>query len=485
MARCSQTLSGVLFNGLFFTGTRRSPRIGQDSLFCALIGEARSFRQSVVVSRTPRLRFLSSSATAFALSTNSGIVRNEDCDSDTGHLEYHRLLPCPPHNRPPRVEHLVVFEEGPVLEYICKALNLPSLYVTDLIDFGAVYYALVCPTPPPTATEEQIGIFKRVTEPSVLKKRSSIKGKTVREAQKTFRITKPDEFVEVGTYLRVHVHPKRFPRSYEIDWKSRVLAVTDTHVVLDKPAATSVGGTTDNIVESCANFASRALGLDSPLLTTHQIDNCTEGCVVLARSKDFCSYFHGLIREKKVNKVYLALAAAPVPIGVISHYMRPVNMAPRVVSEDFIERWHLCQLEVLECREVSWPSPEIEREYSIEDCGWPSKHKAYECKIKLLTGKTHQIRAQLAAIGSPIVGDSMYMPAAIREGDDPKVNPFGKNGGAATDSQNDSAAVLEWIGLHGKEPTAAIGLQAFQISWDDDTCHYTSGAPWWRSDDKR
>lgn len=82
----------------------------------------------------------------------------------------------------------------------------------DLIQFGAVYYSLVCPKPPPTASPEQIKVYEEVTDPSVLRKRASIKGKTVREAQKTFRITRPDEIVEAGTYLRVHVHPKRFPR---------------------------------------------------------------------------------------------------------------------------------------------------------------------------------------------------------------------------------------------------------------------------------
>uniref|UniRef100_A0A2P2KV74 RNA pseudouridine synthase 6ic n=1 Tax=Rhizophora mucronata TaxID=61149 RepID=A0A2P2KV74_RHIMU len=78
-----------------------------------------------------------------------------------------------------------------------------------LIHFGAVHYALVCPQPPPTATPEQIRKFKEVTAPSVLKKRVSIKGKTVREAQKTFRITDPNQFLEAGTYLHVHVHPDR------------------------------------------------------------------------------------------------------------------------------------------------------------------------------------------------------------------------------------------------------------------------------------
>lgn len=34
-----------------------------------------------------------------------------------------------------------------------------------------------------------------------------------------------------------------------------------------------------------------------------------------------------------MKKLYLALAAAPLPIGIITHYMRPVNIAPRIVSE--------------------------------------------------------------------------------------------------------------------------------------------------------
>lgn len=132
--------------------------------------------------------------------------------SFNGYPEYSRLLPCPSTNVPPRVEHLVVLEESPVCEYISKSLNLPPLYVADLIQFGAVYCALVCPDPPVTATPEQIQLYKQFTSPELLKRRHSIKGKTVREAQKTFRVTRIEEFFEVGTYLRVHVHPKRFPR---------------------------------------------------------------------------------------------------------------------------------------------------------------------------------------------------------------------------------------------------------------------------------
>jgi 23S rRNA-/tRNA-specific pseudouridylate synthase len=204
-------------------------------------------------------------------------------------------------------------------------------------------------------------------------------------------VTHTNQYAEAGTYLRVHVHPKRSPRCYEIDWKSRIVAVTDSYVILDKPAGTTVGGTTDNIEESCATFASRALDLPEPLKTTHQIDNCTEGCVVFARTKEYCSVFHTKIRNKEVKKLYRALAAAPLPIGIISHYMRPKNMAPRLVAEDSIQGWHLCQLEVLECKKIPWPDAATEKKHDIEDCGWTSKEFAYECTINLLTGKTHQV----------------------------------------------------------------------------------------------
>ncbi|XP_071720181.1 RNA pseudouridine synthase 6, chloroplastic-like [Rutidosis leptorrhynchoides] len=426
--------------------------------------------------KSSRNRAFASNSTAVVTSSTPNPNHNSNRYS-----EYGRLLPCPAENLQPRIEHLIVKEGGPILDFITKSLDLPPLYVADLIHFGAVFYALVCPQPPLTATPEEIKLFKKFTDPSVLKNRPSIIGKTFREAQKTFRITRIDEFVEEGTYVRVHVRPKRFPRCYDIDWRSRIIAVTESYVVLNKPAGTSVGGTTDNIEETCVNFATRALELATPLKTTHQIDNCTEGCVVLARTKDYCSVFHRKIREKRVKKLYLALAAAYVPCGVMTHYMRPFRMAPKVVSDEFIKGWNLCELEVLECRKVPWPSALAEEKYGIEDSNWPNKEFAYECRINLLTGRTHQIRAQLAACGAPIVGDSMYMPAAIEELANPGSNPFGrykKQFESEVDRENDAE---EWAKKHGKEPGVAIGLQACQISWDEGEHFYKAGPPWWRT----
>lgn len=67
---------------------------------------------------------------------------------------------------------------------------------------------------------------------------------------------------------------------------------------------------------------------------------------------------------------------------------------------EFTKGWYLCQLEVMECKEVAWPDSVVEAEYSVEDCGWTKKDVAFECKINLLTGRTHQVLAVSLTCGS-------------------------------------------------------------------------------------
>lgn len=94
-----------------------------------------------------------------------------------------------------------------------------------------------------------------------------------------------------------------------------------------------------------------------------------------------------------------------------------------------------------------------------------------------------QIREQLAACGAPLVGDSMYMPAAVAELNCPGLDPFGKNKKEYASEDVKAQAMEEWIALHGKEPFVAIGLQACKISWvdnDGELHSYEAGSPWWK-----
>jgi hypothetical protein len=42
---------------------------------------------------------------------------------------------------------------------------------------------------------------------------------------------------------QVHVHPKRFPAAYSVDWRQRVVADGSEYVVVDKPAGVQVSST--------------------------------------------------------------------------------------------------------------------------------------------------------------------------------------------------------------------------------------------------
>lgn len=69
----------------------------------------------------------------------------------------------------------------------------------------------------------------------------------------------------------------------------------------------------------------------------------------------------------------------------------------------------------------------------------------------------------------------MYMPAAVAEIVNPGINPFGKLKKAYNETDME-----EWVAQHGKEPSVAIGLQACQISWDEEDSIYNAGPPWWQ-----
>lgn len=243
--------------------------------------------------------------------------------------------------------------------------------------------------------------------------------------QKPLRLKDINQIGEEGGFVRVHVNPKRFSRCYEIDWASTILLDTPDYVVINKPTGVPVGGTVDNQVESCVSFVARALGLPEKLFPTHQLDTCTQGCVVLAKTKAFASHFNLLLRERKVRKIYRALTTtSTLKTGSLIHFMRPGKYAPRIVKKEMQEGWSQCELEVLECRQLSLPSLDVFQREGVSRMTFPSnpKNVSFEYTIRLVTGRTHQLRAQFAECGAPLVGDSMYIPLTRRQGSSEKDN---------------------------------------------------------------
>ena len=124
------------------------------------------------------------------------------------------------------------------------------------------------------------------------------------------------------------------------------------------------------------------------LEAVHRLDKPVSGIVLFAKTSKALSRLNEFIRNKQLNKVYLALVEG-VPSkkeGTLEHYLIHGEHRSFIASEKDSD----AKLAKLHYRIVE------------------SKDNQALLEITLETGRYHQIRAQLSAIGCPIIGDHKY-----------------------------------------------------------------------------
>ncbi len=122
------------------------------------------------------------------------------------------------------------------------------------------------------------------------------------------------------------------------------------------------------------------------LYVVHRLDFMTSGLVVLAKNKESAQELSASFREHRVEKFYIALGGTHPrkKQGTIIGDMKKVRDG----------KWILCH---------SRNNPAITQFVSS---GLGNGLRLY--LLRLMTGKTHQIRVALKSLGVPILGDPLY-----------------------------------------------------------------------------
>ena len=208
--------------------------------------------------------------------------------------------------------------------------------------------------------------------------------------------TKPGASLRAGEELVVEIADWLQP---EPDAPLATLAEGGGWAVFDKPAGQSVHPLRPDergtLLQAAAArhgelLAPEGIGREGPLKSgvVHRIDAATSGCVVLARTGNAWDALRAAFAGHRAQKTYLARVAGRPEAGRLDAPMAVVKHRP-ARSGVVAEGGHATAM--------SWAP------LSTDPAG-----RTTLVRVELETGFFHQIRAGLAHVGFPLVGDPLY-----------------------------------------------------------------------------
>jgi 23S rRNA pseudouridine1911/1915/1917 synthase len=217
---------------------------------------------------------------------------------------------------------------------------------------------------------------------------------------------KANAVVGPGATLRLLVPPS-VPLEMEADAGIRVVVVYEDAdvLVVDKPAGLVVhpspghpAGTLVNALLGRAGASEYGgiAGVQRPGIV-HRLDRDTSGLLMVAKHDAAQASLMAQLKGRRVKKTYIALVAGEVAASV-GRIEAPIGRDPR----------HRTRMAVTADGRASVTGYRVRERFP----GWTL------LELDLVTGRTHQIRVHLDAIGHPVAGDPAYGTGTSRRGPD-------------------------------------------------------------------
>lgn len=193
---------------------------------------------------------------------------------------------------------------------------------------------------------------------------------------------------------------------------ARVLYRDALMLVIDKPAGFAVhkgpkGG------ESLEDyFGALRFGLPRAPALAHRLDRDTSGCLVLGRHRKALAELGRLFKDGRVGKTYWAVVAGG-PSEAEGRIELPLG------RKDATRGWWMKHDPAGQPAATTWtvlgrsaavtePEPAVADVARDRAGAKGNPHHLTWLALEPLTGRTHQLRVHCAAMGWPIVGDSVY-----------------------------------------------------------------------------
>ncbi len=303
------------------------------------------------------------------------------------------------------VRHFFAPKDGLLVDVVSEVLSLSRERVNELLWLGAIY-----------REQERCSFTSPLAATAVDSRAHGAKNLTAAAAVKHATVVRANQaglIVMRGELLRVHTTPRRFDVSALRNSQVMVFENAD-FVVINKPAGLPVHATVDNARENILAILSEQLRME--LKITHRLDIATSGLMLYAKNLDFQKCFNEQLAAGRVNKIYQAVVSGDFAKSSfragdeLVHYMEPSPRAPKNVSAVAEPGWLKCVLQILSV------APYARHTVCDDASALNINTTTSVLNIKLTTGRTHQIRAQLAHVGFPILGDTRYRGVSYPQG---------------------------------------------------------------------